>query len=247
MLLSKACNLIGIVVIAYARHGCFAPNSVANLFRGEQQKNIDWAFLQALKTTHVDPQQGIMLIYDIACQYMVHLKDRIRHLWLTGLTVDGAIGLFHVHGHKDVCFFRFATSFILGAVVLIGEILESLWANLNAVAPAMRTATLAHRAEIMDDHMTDSNHKKSLAMSRTLAERYIQAATICESARDYYDKLASGIILEDIKIWEDEISHAERDHMRDRSVMDIMGANTQDKDPAAAGHGDTDVNDDPVI
>ena len=68
MLLSKACDVTGIVAIACARHGCFAPNSVANLFRGEQQKNVDWAFLQALKTTKVAERQGAMLIYDIACQ-----------------------------------------------------------------------------------------------------------------------------------------------------------------------------------
>ncbi|KAF8799516.1 hypothetical protein BYT27DRAFT_7263821 [Phlegmacium glaucopus] len=80
MLLSKACDITGIVAIACARHGCFAPNSVANLFRGEQQKNVDWAFLQALKTTTVHERQGVMIIYDIACQYIIHLQERIGHL-----------------------------------------------------------------------------------------------------------------------------------------------------------------------
>lgn len=164
MLHSKACDITGIVAIACARHGCFAPNSVANLFRGEQQKNVDWAFLQALKTTNIDAQQGAMIIYDIACQYIIHFQDRIGHLLPVDMSIDAAIGLFHVHGHKDTCFFRYATSFIPGAAVVAGEILESLWAVLNCVTPAMRTATLAHRAEIMDDHMTDSNHKKMLGM-----------------------------------------------------------------------------------
>ncbi|KAF8814392.1 hypothetical protein BYT27DRAFT_7219850 [Phlegmacium glaucopus] len=165
MLLSKACDVTGILAVACACHGCFAPNSVANLSRGEQQKNVDWAFLQALKTTHVDACQGVMLIYDIACQYLVHLQDQIGHLLPKELTIDSAIGQSHVHGHKDLCFFQYATSFIPGAAVISGEILESLWAVLNAVTPAMRTATLAHRAEIMDDHMTDSNHKKCLSMA----------------------------------------------------------------------------------
>src|ERR1700730_5723928 len=66
---SKACDITGVVGIACARHGCYAPNALVNLFRGEQQKNVDFAFLQALKTTGVDHQQGVMLIYDIACQY----------------------------------------------------------------------------------------------------------------------------------------------------------------------------------
>jgi hypothetical protein len=79
-----------------------------------------------------------------------------------GLTLDRAIGLFHVHGHKEQCFFRYATSFIPGAAVTAGEILEMLWASLNTITPTVRTATLAHRAEVIDDHATDSNHKKML-------------------------------------------------------------------------------------
>lgn len=164
MLMSKACDITGIVAIACARHGCFAPNSIVNLSRGEQQKNVDWAFLEALRTTAVVDEQGAMLIYDIMCQYFVYLQDRIGHLLPSGLQIDRAIGLFHVHGHKDECFFRYASSFIPGAGIVAGEILESLWANLNRVTPATRTATLAHRAEIIDDHAADSNFKKTLGI-----------------------------------------------------------------------------------
>lgn len=224
MLLSKACDLTGVVAIACARHGCFAPNSVANLFRGEQQKNVDWAFLQALKTTHVDVSQGAMIIYDIACQYIVHLQARIGHLLPEGLTIDSAIGLFHVHGHKDICFFRYATSFIPGAGVVAGEILESLWAVLNAVTPAMRTATLAHRAEIMDDHMTDSNHKKCLGMATALCDRFGYASEMAAAAAEYYDELCHGISAADIEEWETNIKFAEQTRLADRSVMDILGA-----------------------
>ena len=84
MLYSKACDITGIVAVACARHGCFAPNSIVNLSRGEQQKNVDYSFLQALKTTHIEASQGTMLIYDIACQYFIHLKDRIGHLLPSG-------------------------------------------------------------------------------------------------------------------------------------------------------------------
>jgi hypothetical protein len=141
MLLSKACDITGIVSIACARHGCFAPNSVANLERGEQQKNVDWALLQALKTTNIDEQQGLLFIYDIACQYSIHLQERIGHRLPQNLSIDSAIGLFHVHGHKDSCFFRYATSFIPGAAVVAGEILESLWSTLNTVTPAAARRT----------------------------------------------------------------------------------------------------------
>jgi hypothetical protein len=164
MLQSKACDIRGIVAIACARHGCFAPNSVSNLPLGEKQENVDWGLVQTIKTTNVDPRQGMMVIYDIVCQYIIYLKERIGHLLPADMIVDAAIGLFHVHGHQDSCFFRYATTFIPGSGIVAGEILESLWSVLNAVTPAMRTASLAHRAELMDDHMTDSNHKKTIGM-----------------------------------------------------------------------------------
>jgi hypothetical protein len=163
---SKACDITGIVAIACARHGCFAPNSIADLYKGEGQKNIDWVFLQSLKQTNLDPRQSVMLIYDIACQYFVHLEDWIRHLLPAGLTLDRGIGMFHVHGHKEECFFCYATSFIPGTGVTIGEILEMLWSSLNSISPTVRTATLANRAETIDDHATDSNHKKMVNIGK---------------------------------------------------------------------------------
>ncbi|KAF8816391.1 hypothetical protein BYT27DRAFT_7221433 [Phlegmacium glaucopus] len=117
MLFSKACDITGIVAVACAQHGCFAPNSIVNLFWGAQQKNIDYSFLQALETTNINSAQGTMLIYDIACQYFI---------CSTSLHIDQAI-LFHVHGHKDNCFFAMHP-FIPGTGVVAGEMLESLWA-----------------------------------------------------------------------------------------------------------------------
>ena len=138
-----------------------------DLTRGEQQKNVDWALLESLRTTHVQSDQGVLLYYDIACQYCIYLESRIGHLLPTGLDIDRAIGLFHVHDHKEECFYRFASSFIPGAGIVAGEILESLWAALNRISPATRTATLAHRAEVIDDHASDSNHKKTLGMGQS--------------------------------------------------------------------------------
>ena len=243
MLLSKACNITGIVALACARHGCFAPNSISNLYRGEQQKNVDYGVIKVLETTHVDPRQHFLFIYDIACQYIVSLSQRIGHLLPEDLIIDAAIGLFHVHGHKDTCFFRYSPSFIPGSGVVAGEILESLWSALNAVTPAMQTATLAHRAEIMDDHMTDSNHKKCLGMGQllpdlllvflsnptflvtALCKSYIQASAMSTSAAQYYSNLIDGIPPYEIEEWQRQIEHAEKHRMEDKSVMDIIGAN----------------------
>ena len=184
MLFSKACDISGIVACACARHGCFAPNSILDLFRGEQQKNVDWSLLETIRTTQVAPEQGLTFYYDIACQYWVYLNDRIGHLLPSELEIDRAIGLFHVHAHKEECFYRFASSFIPGAGIVAGEILESLWSTLNLITTATRTATLAHCAEVIDDHASDSNHKKALSMGQSECSylpRYLISLLSCST------------------------------------------------------------------
>lgn len=105
LLASSACDITGKVAFACAQHGCYVPNSLVDLFKGEQQKNMDFTFLQALKMTGVNPKQGVMIIYDILCQFIKHLYDCISKKLPANLEIDSAIGIFHVHAHKDECLF----------------------------------------------------------------------------------------------------------------------------------------------
>jgi hypothetical protein len=51
-----------------------------------------------------------------------------------------------VHNHKEEGFYRFASSFIPGAGIVAGEVLESLWEGLNRIDiscdPDSHTGTL---------------------------------------------------------------------------------------------------------
>jgi len=160
-----------------ARHGCFAPSSMVDFQKGERQMNMDWSLCEALASTNVSGIENVLHIYDIGCQYHVHLRDRINNNPL--LEIDDriklveAIGLFHVHGHQDECLYRYATSYIPGAGIVDGEILETLWAILNTVSPSTRTATQAHRTEILDDHMGDSNFKKMVNIGEYSVSNYL--------------------------------------------------------------------------
>jgi hypothetical protein len=225
---SKLCDVTGLVAIACGRHGCYAPQSLVDLFRGEQQKNVDFALLEALKSTHVSPEQGVLLIYDIACQYFVHLQDRIGTRLPFGLDIDAAIGLFHVHAHKDQCFFQYATSFIPGAAIVAGEILESLWSSLNAISPTARTATLAHRAEMLDDHATDSNHKKTLGMISSLCRSHHTAVDMLDHAKTYCRNLTDQAGATAVEKWTHDIETAEVQRRYKLSAMDIYAAKLED-------------------
>ncbi|KAF8965105.1 hypothetical protein BDZ97DRAFT_1659385, partial [Flammula alnicola] len=228
LLASSACDITGLVGIACARHGCYAPNALVDLFKGEQQKNVDFALLKALETTRVDPDQGVMIIYDIACQYFVHLQERIGNRLPTGLKVDRAIGLFHVHAHKDECFFRYATSFIPDAAVTIGEILEPLWSELNAISPTVRTATLAHRVEVIDDSACDSNHKKMLRITKVLCRRHIEASENLANLQQYFTELSEAAGPQAVERWKTDIEDAEARRLTDPKAMDIYAARVAD-------------------
>lgn len=204
------------------------------MYLGEQQKIIDFGFLQMLKGTHVDAAQELLLLYDIVCSYFVHFFDRIGHLLPPGLVVDRAIDHFHVHGHRAECFFRYVSTFIPGAAIVTGEILESLWSNLNTISPTVRTATLAHRAEVLDDHACDSNHKKLLALPSVLCHRYIEAVSMKGKSHDYFVELSSQLSPNVIKQWEDEVLGAEAMRLANIDAMDIYGAKLHDALPTAA-------------
>lgn len=135
-----------------------------------RQRNMDYCCSESLKYNTEGLRKAI-LYYDIMCQYWVHMKARFAanpflSLPTTITEISRAIGLFHVHGHKDECFARFASTYIPGAGMVDGEIIETLWEPLNPIAPSTRKASPEHRREIIDDHMNDSNWKKLLRMGK---------------------------------------------------------------------------------
>jgi hypothetical protein len=91
----------------------------------------------------------------------------------------------------------------------------------------------------MDDHMTDSNHKKCLGMTTALCDRFGYAAEMADAADEYYRGLCNGINEADMEEWETNIKLAERLRLEDRSVMDILGA-TQVHQENGLGQGEDD-------
>jgi hypothetical protein len=229
---TKACDITGIVALACARHGCFVPNTFADMYLGEQQRNIDFILLRLIKILGLDPAQGLFFIYDIVCQYIINLYKRIGKDLPDDLTIEQAIDLFHVHCHKDECFFRYATTFIPGAGVVAAQILESLWSTLNTISPKIRTASLPHRAETLDDHACDSNNKKLLGMTETLREKFLDSKSMTLKATENYSKIVQAIDPVIFHIWEEEILRAERDRVENVSAMDLYRARI----PLTMGH-----------
>ncbi|KAG1894988.1 uncharacterized protein F5891DRAFT_1130721 [Suillus fuscotomentosus] len=102
--------------------------------KGERYMNMDYALCQVL-SHNTSGITRALTFYDINCQYNKNLGSRVAkspylHLpW--NLDIAPGIGLWHVHGHQDCCFVRYASNFIPGTARIDGEIMETLWSALN--------------------------------------------------------------------------------------------------------------------
>jgi hypothetical protein len=127
---------------------------------------MDYSICQALKQFPRHDQA--LIIYDICCQWLIHFRERVSESELLNLSdsleITGAVGKWHLAAHISECFPRFTLNFVEGAAQVEGEILETLWSGLDEVAGLTQAMSIAHRQEVLDDYMNDSNWRKIIRM-----------------------------------------------------------------------------------
>jgi hypothetical protein len=135
--------------------------------------NMDYTFCQAIKHGNMEGITRVISLYDVNCQFSKKFWRRVRENPYLAMPEDieiyWGIGLFHVHGHQDSCMSRYAPTYLKGAGKVDGEIIETLWPQINELSPSARGATLAYRSELLNAHMNDSNRKKLVQMGKLLA------------------------------------------------------------------------------
>ncbi|KAF8815490.1 hypothetical protein BYT27DRAFT_7213409 [Phlegmacium glaucopus] len=92
---------------------------------------------------------------------------------------------------------------------------------------------------MLDDHASDSNHKKALGITNSLVARYWQASAMADETQTYYLKMTSIVEAERVNTWEDEILKAKLMREADLTVMDIYRARVPDQllDDTSSGLG----------
>ncbi|KAJ3525648.1 hypothetical protein NMY22_g10486 [Coprinellus aureogranulatus] len=221
----KGYDVTGVVGIACARHGCFCPSSVVDLQKGERQKNVDYAVCQGFQNTNAFKLLGALLAYDVNCQYCVNFRKRIlqgEYLEFDPtFPIDFVIGLFHVHGHKDECLSRFAPTFLPGAGVTSGEILESLWHTTNGAAKISRNMLPAGRWELLDACMHHSNQDKVNRLPGTLVNQLELARTQLEEASADLKRLSKSATKRLRRKWKRQMKKANNERRTDSHAMDV--------------------------
>jgi hypothetical protein len=99
-----------------------------------------------------------------------------------------------------------------------------MWSSLNSISPTVRTATLAHREEVLDDHACDANHKKMLNIHNYLCQRYKESTVTLADFTKAFKKLSMEVGPPAVSTWQADIEMAEANRTKDRKVMDLYAA-----------------------
>ncbi|KAI0681894.1 hypothetical protein C8T65DRAFT_703823 [Cerioporus squamosus] len=165
------------------------------------------------------------------CQYLVHLRERFEkspHLHMpAGIQFLGGIGQFHVHGHLTRCFPRFSLNFLKGAGIQDGEILETLWNKIKGIANSARGMGSAHRHELIDDRMNDSNWTKLTRIVPLLNRRWKRVCTEFQPAVEQLNKLTSTTTEQERQQWLADAEHADAMRGNDVKAMDIYDVHSK--------------------
>ncbi|KAI6131227.1 hypothetical protein EV401DRAFT_1884110 [Pisolithus croceorrhizus] len=180
-----------------------SPTLWWNFQKGERYMNTDYSICNALGYGSERITKALV-IYDVGCQWSVNFWSRLWRL-------SHAVGKFHLAAHKLSCFPRYSLNFVKGAGHLDGEILETLWAPFNKISPTARSMTQAHRQEVYDDHMRDSNWKKLVGLVPSLLKKYKTSNKCLEEMNQAYEQLTAVLDPDKVSGWELDALRAEAD------------------------------------
>ncbi|KAK7682710.1 hypothetical protein QCA50_014093 [Cerrena zonata] len=204
------------------RHGCFYPHAVVNFRKGEGQRYMDYAIVCALN--YIGSLIALVL-YDIVCQWFINFFRRVGECcdFLSlpdNLNIIPGIGLFHVHGHKHECYPRYAPSFIPGAGMVDGEIIETLWNLLNFVASSARAMTWFGRQEYIDVHMGNSNWMKFIRIVESILRKWHICVVQVEESKIRFLQISQSLTQAQIALWTAEEKRMQRLRGEKVDVMD---------------------------
>ncbi|KAF9492640.1 hypothetical protein BDN71DRAFT_1420467 [Pleurotus eryngii] len=188
---SSGMRSTGVGMCICARHEMV--RAVGDLQRGERYCNMDWVLLSALQSFALIT---LYIIYDIACQFKIHFKERMSQVPAKFQLPDGlepwfAIPKCHCPAHKQECQTPHSLNLMPGVRRTDGEGIERDWSSLNPIANSTKEMGPRFRHDTIDDHLAHHNWRKLVSLGHTLCRKSLLASA--ESSRQQR-------ILEDITL-----------------------------------------------
>ena len=131
--------------------------------------NANYALAQALWECH--SLQDVGLTYDVACQYMVHLvtwfQQYFPHMVLVVSQMTALIPKMHLASHKLDCRYHCSLNFMPGMGQKCGELIETVWSELNQANRSIKEMNHRHHHDTLDDLYSDRNWSEVQNMSQS--------------------------------------------------------------------------------
>ncbi|KAJ7036476.1 hypothetical protein C8F04DRAFT_954001 [Mycena alexandri] len=164
--------------VVCARHELVRPQGIGDLQKGERYANMDYiAFSAILGITAM----FLAISYDIACQWQIHLPERLEkmpehlQLDLALITLLFALPVWHASAHEESCQNQNSLTYLEGVGRTDGEGIERTWSVLNPIAWATKEMAKGARADAIEDKIDHHNFEKNIAQGNTLARKLIVA------------------------------------------------------------------------
>ncbi|KAJ7763842.1 hypothetical protein B0H16DRAFT_1718473 [Mycena metata] len=196
----------GIGAVNCARHNMKRLLLVGDLQLGERSLNMDYMFFRSIAGS---PLVHFFVSYDIACQWHIHLWDRLRDYQDETISIDGLgafvtflVPKFHLPAHIGECNLKFSFNLTHFVGQTDGEAPERGWANANPLARSTKDLGPGSRHNMLDDHFNDTNHKKIIGLGYMLRRKIENAVAEMVKTRQALEDLEASLGPEVVEQWE---------------------------------------------
>ncbi|PBK59415.1 hypothetical protein ARMSODRAFT_991160 [Armillaria solidipes] len=178
----------GVAMCVCARHEMVCATGVGDLQKGEWYANMDYVIMSGAASLGL---QNLFVSYDIACQWNINFKTRMKEL-PSHLRLRGGVGLscgvpkLHAKAHKMACQCEYAIGIQFGTGRTDGEGIEQTWAVVNAIAWSTKEMGPGSRHDTLDDHFAYHNFVKLIGLGDMLHKRLTEAENQVIAHRKYH-------------------------------------------------------------
>ncbi|KAJ7053016.1 hypothetical protein C8F01DRAFT_955086, partial [Mycena amicta] len=164
-----------------ARHGLLRPLGIGDLQKGESRySNMDWIFLSAVNGSKV---KQLIVSYDIACQWKLHLLGRADIIAASPAIVTNlanyllkfGLPVWHAEAHEEKCRAAHSLMHAVGVGRTDGESIERLWALLNPSSYSTKEMGEGNRQDTIEDKLDYLNFSKNVGQGQTLKRKLLIA------------------------------------------------------------------------
>jgi hypothetical protein len=129
---------------------------------------MDYLFHQSLSRHEYD---RIVVSYDIACQWQINFTQRMGKKFSSDWFINTSnpdltflVPKFHLPAHIKACHDDYSFNNCKHVGRTDGEAPERGWSRVNDLAPSTREMGPGARRDKLEDHMGDSNWKKTIGL-----------------------------------------------------------------------------------